>query len=59
VILINEVMRKMAKIKENMDNSIEGKLKRFEEIMGYSISDKRSWIIRKLQAHQRNPLLST
>lgn len=35
----------MAKIKENMDNGIEGKLKRFEEIMGYSISDKRSWNI--------------
>lgn len=35
-------MAEMAKIKENMDNSIEGKLKRFEEIMGYSISDKRS-----------------
>jgi hypothetical protein len=38
-------MRKMAKIKENMDNCIEGKLKRSEEIMGYSILDKRSWNI--------------
>jgi hypothetical protein len=31
------MIRKVAKIKENMDNCIEGKLKRFEEIMGYSI----------------------
>jgi len=38
-------MKKMAKIKENMDNYIEGKLKRFEEIMGYSLSDKQSWNI--------------
>jgi hypothetical protein len=38
-------MIKMAKIKDNMDNGIEGKLKRFEEIMGYSILDKRSWNI--------------
>jgi len=41
-------MRKMAKIKENIDKSIEGKLKRSEEIMGYSISDKQSWNISKL-----------
>jgi hypothetical protein len=41
-------MRKMAKIKENMDNCIEGKLKRFEEIMGYSLLDKQSWNISKL-----------
>jgi len=30
----------MAKIKENIDNGLEGKLKRFEAIMGYSLSDK-------------------
>jgi hypothetical protein len=38
-------MSKMAKIKENMDNGIESKLKKFEEIMGYSILDKQSWNI--------------
>jgi len=32
----------MVKIKEIIDSGIEGKLKRFEEINGYSISDKRS-----------------
>jgi len=31
------VVREMAKIKENIDNGLEGKLKRFEAIMGYSL----------------------
>jgi hypothetical protein len=36
------MVRKMAKIKENMNSGMEGKLKKFEEIMGYSLSDKQS-----------------
>jgi hypothetical protein len=40
-------MKEMSKIKEIMGNGIEGKLKRFEEIRGYSLSDKQSWNIRK------------
>jgi len=31
---------KMAKVKENIDSGLEGKLKKFEAIMGYSLSDK-------------------
>jgi len=38
-------MVKMAKIKEIIDSSIEEKFSRFEEIMGYSLSDKQSWNI--------------
>jgi predicted alpha/beta superfamily hydrolase len=40
-------MRKVAKIKEIIDNGIEGNLKRFEAIMGYSLSGKLSLNILK------------
>jgi len=33
-------MKEMAKIKENIDNSIDDKLKRFDVIMDYSLVDK-------------------
>jgi hypothetical protein len=42
-------VKKMAKVKEIIDNDIEGKLKRFEEIRGYFLWDKQSWKILKEQ----------
>jgi hypothetical protein len=38
-------MVEMAKVKENIDSGIKKKLRRFEEIRGYSLSDKQSWNI--------------